>query len=153
MTQQRRAGTELIRLGDSGFVAAVPEDDLRGRGVYDSEGQRMGDVEELYIDRQQREVSFVEVGVGGFLGIGERRFLVPVEAVVEVAEDRITIDSGRTEKVSGPTPFDTRVAPPRADDGGDDYASLPYGDVEDRVDRLRRDRLASGYGRWPHGHQ
>jgi sporulation protein YlmC with PRC-barrel domain len=153
MTQQRRAGTELIRLGHSGFVAAVPEDDLRGRGVYDPEGQRMGDVEELYIDRQQREVRFVEVGVGGFLGIGERRFLVPVEAVVEVAEDRITIDSGRTEKVSGPAPFDTRVAPPRAGDGGDDYASLPYGDVEDRADRLRRDRLASGYGRWPHGQQ
>jgi len=72
---------------------------------------------------------------------------------VEVAEDLITIDSGRTEKVSGPTPFDTRVAPPRADDGGDDYASLPYCDVEDRADSLRRDRLASGYGRWPHGNQ
>jgi len=74
MTQQRRAGTQLIRLGHSGFVAAVPEVDLRGRGVYDPEGQRMGDVEELYIDRQQREVRFVEVGVGGS---GDRREALP----------------------------------------------------------------------------
>jgi sporulation protein YlmC with PRC-barrel domain len=152
MTQQRRAGTELVRLGDSDFVPFNPEDDVRGKGVYGQEGQRVGDVEELYIDRQEREVHFLEVGNGGFLGIGGRRFLVPVEAVVEVAEDRVTIEPGRTQKVDGPAPFDTRVAPPRSDGRRDDYASPPYGDAEDRADRLRRDRLASGYGRWPHGH-
>jgi hypothetical protein len=44
----------------------------------------MRSVEDLYIDRQEREVRFLEVGAGGFLGIGEGRFLVPVEAVTKV---------------------------------------------------------------------
>ena len=151
MTQQGRAGTELVRLSDSDFVPSKPEDDVRGRGVYDRKGHRMGDVEDLYFDRQKREARFLEVGTGGFLRIGGRRFLVPVEAVVEVAEGRVTIEPDRTQKVSGPAPFDARVAPPRSDGRRDDYASPLYGDAEDRADRLRRDRLASGYGRWPHG--
>jgi hypothetical protein len=45
------AGIGLVRLGDSDFVTANPEDYLRGKGVYDPHGQRMGCVEDLYIDR------------------------------------------------------------------------------------------------------
>jgi hypothetical protein len=51
-------------------------------------------------------------------------YLVPVEACVEVAEDRFTIELGRTEKVEGPVPFDTKVAPPRADEPRDDEVRL-----------------------------
>ncbi len=128
MTHPTRAGLGLIRLGDSDFVPANPEDDLCGKGVLDAEGQRLGKVEDLYVDRQEREVRFLEVGVGGVLGIGQKRFLVPVEAVTKVAEGWVTIEPGRTERVAGPAPFDTKVAPPPAEDrGSDGYASLPYG--------------------------
>jgi sporulation protein YlmC with PRC-barrel domain len=131
MTHQTRAGIGLIRLGDSGFVSANPEDDLCGKAVYDAEGQRIGSVSDLYIDRQEREVRFLEVGAGGFLGMGEKHFLVPVEAVVEVADDRVTIEPGRTEKVDGLAPFDTKVAPPPTD-----YASPPVGNAESPAERL-----------------
>src|SRR5829696_4265385 len=111
MMHPTRAGIGLIRLGDSDFVSANPDDDLRGKAVYDAQGQRIGSVSDLYIDRQDREVRYLEVGAG----IPEDRrknFLVPVETVTEVAEDRATIEPGRTEKVDGPVPFDTKVAPP-----------------------------------------
>jgi sporulation protein YlmC with PRC-barrel domain len=128
MTHPTRAGIGLIRLGDSDFVPANSEDDLCGKGVLDAQGQRIGKVEDLYIDRQEREVRFLEVGAGGFMGIGEKRFLVPVEAVTKVAEGWVTIEPGRTEKVAGPAPFDTKVAPPPAKDReSDEAASLPYG--------------------------
>jgi hypothetical protein len=81
-------------------------------------------VESLYIDWQVRAVRFQEVGAGSFLGIGEMPFLVPVEAVFEVAEDRFTIEPGRTEKLDGPAPFDTKVAPPRANEPRDDEVRL-----------------------------
>jgi sporulation protein YlmC with PRC-barrel domain len=136
MMHPTRAGIGLVRLGDSDFVSANPEDDLRGKDVYDAQGQRMGCVEDLYIERKEREVRFLEVGTGGFLGIGEKRFLVPVEAVVEVTEDRVTIEPDRTEKVDGLAPFDTKVAPPRADEPREDYASPPYGKAEGPADRL-----------------
>jgi sporulation protein YlmC with PRC-barrel domain len=132
MMHPTRAGIGLIRLGDSDFVAANPEDDVRGKAVYDAQGQRMGSVSDLYIDRKEREVRFLEVGTGGFMGIGEKNYLVPVEAVVEVAEDRVNIEPGRTEKVEGPAPFDTKVAPPPAAEErrAEDYAWLPYGKAE-----------------------
>ena len=131
MMHPTRAGIGLVRLGDSDFVPANPEDDLRGKAVYDAQGQRIGSVSDLYIDRQEREVRFLEVGAGGFLGMGEKHFLVPVEAVVEVADDRVTIEPDRTERVAGPSPFDTKVAPPTAvDRRSDDHASLPFGNAE-----------------------
>jgi sporulation protein YlmC with PRC-barrel domain len=148
MMHPTRAEMGLVRLGDSDFVSANPEDDLRGKDVYAAEGQRAGSVEDLYIDRKEREVRFLEVGAGGFLGIGEKRFLVPVEAVVEVAEEWVAIEPGRTERVEGPAPFDTRVAPPPAaeDRRAEDYASPPYGDTTTTA----RDRLdMGGYG--PYG--
>ena len=155
-----QAGIGLVRLGDSDFVPANPEDDLRGKYVYVVDRKVIGSVEDLYIDRQEREVRFLEVGAGGLLGIGKKRFLVPVEAVVEVAAGLVTIEPGRTEKVEGPAPFDTKVAPPRADEPPEDYASPPYGNAESPDDRLEatlRDihqrtsgDHVGGYG--PYGH-
>jgi sporulation protein YlmC with PRC-barrel domain len=147
MRYPTRAGIGLVRLGDSDFVPANPEDDLRRKDAYDAQGQRIGSVEDLYIDRKEREVRFLEVGAGGFLGIGQKRFLVPVEAVTQVTEDRVTIEPARTQKVEGPAPFDTKLAPPpaAADRRADDYASPPYGDTGRTADCLDM----GGYG--PYG--
>jgi sporulation protein YlmC with PRC-barrel domain len=135
MMHPTHAGIGLIRLGDSDYVPANPEDDLRGKGVLDKEGQRIGRVEDLYIDRREREVRFLEVGAGGVLGIGQKRFLMPVEAVTKVSEGWVTIEPGRTERVAGPAPCDTKVAPPSAEDrGSGDYASLPFGNAEGTAD-------------------
>ena len=137
MMHPTQAGIGLIRLGDSDFVPANPEDDLRAKDVYDAEGKRIGRVEDLYIERKEREVRFLEVGSGGILGIGKKHFLVPVEAVVKVAEGWVAIEPGRTEKVQGPDPFDTKVAPPPAakDRRAEDYASPPHGNAHDAAGR------------------
>ena len=150
MMNPTRSGIGLIRLGDSDFVPANPENDVRGKDVYDAEGQRIGNLEDLYIDQQEREIRFLEVGAGGFLKLGEKRFLVPVEAVTRVAEDRVTIEPDRTEKVEGPAPFDTKVVPPHADKRREDYASLPYSNAEEIADRLRSEHSYLPYGRWPY---
>ena len=137
MKQPTQARIGLIRLGESGFVPQNLEDDLRGKDVYDQEGQRVGSVDDLYIDRQEREVRFLEVGAGGILGIGQKRFLVPVEAVVKVSEGWVAIEPGRKERVEGPAPFDTRVAPPRVAEErrAEDRASPPYGNADDDAER------------------
>ncbi len=36
------------------------------------------------------------------------------EAITQVAEERVTTEPGRTERVDEPAAFDTKVAPPRA---------------------------------------
>ncbi len=91
-----------------------PEQDIRGLDVYDDEGNQIGIVEDLYVDREERKVRFLDVGAGGFLGIGEKHFMIPVEAVTDVGDDGVTIEQG-AEKVMGSPPFDTDVVPPTTD--------------------------------------
>ena len=68
MTHPASTRVGLVRLSDSDFVPQNPEDDLRGKDVYDAQGQRIGSVEDLYIERKEREVRFLEVGAGGSSG-------------------------------------------------------------------------------------
>ena len=64
MMHPTRAGIGLVRLGDSDFVSANPENDLCGKDVYDAEGQRTGSVGDLYRSedpaRPQLDVGLVE---------------------------------------------------------------------------------------------
>ncbi len=36
----------------------------------------------IYVDTGERKVRFLDAGAGGFLGIGEKHFMIPVEAVL-----------------------------------------------------------------------
>lgn len=104
---------QLVKLSDSDFRLEAPEQDVRGLDVYDRDGREIGSVEDLYVDTEERKVRFLDVGARGFLGIGEKQFMIPVEAVADVSKDGVTIEHGR-EKVTGSPPFDTDVVPPTA---------------------------------------
>ncbi len=113
MTEKRTrsASPGLVRLNNSELVLEDRTQDVRGMDVYDDDGDRIGRVEDLYADTQERKVRFLDVSAGGFLGLGGKRFLVPVEAVGEVREDGgVVVGQGRG-KVADSPPFDTRVVP------------------------------------------
>ena len=58
------------------------------------------------------------------------------EAVTQVAEDQVTIEPGRTERVDGSASFDTKVAPPCADEPCDeDLRLVPIKSVIDLLQR------------------
>jgi sporulation protein YlmC with PRC-barrel domain len=91
----------LIRLIDTEQTVADPAADVRGRKAFDSNGEDVGTVEDLLIDDEENKVRFLRIGSGGFLGIGRDHFLVPVEAIESVEQDRVTIsrDRGRLSDV------------------------------------------------------
>jgi sporulation protein YlmC with PRC-barrel domain len=122
---ERTGQQELVRLSDTDFRLEAPEQDIRGLDVYDNEGNKIGDVKDLYVDEAERKVRFLDVGAGGFLGIGEKHFMIPVEAVTDVGEDRVTIEQD-TEKVTSSPPFDTDVVPPAADYQREVYSYYGY---------------------------
>jgi sporulation protein YlmC with PRC-barrel domain len=70
--------------------------------VLDRAGEEIGKVEDLLIDEQERKVRFLDVGSGGFLGIGETKFLLPVEAVTRIAEDSIEVNQSRERVAAAP---------------------------------------------------
>ena len=73
--------------------------------VKDKDGQDLGKIEGLMIDDVEHKVRFIEVATGGFLGLGERKSFIPVEAITRIAADDVHIDSTR-EHVAGAPPYD-----------------------------------------------
>jgi sporulation protein YlmC with PRC-barrel domain len=96
------AAHTLVRLADVGLELADPADDVRGRKVVDRNGDKVGKVDGLIIDEGERRVRFLEVGSGSFLGLGEKRQLVPVEAITRLDEDVVHISPERTRVAGGP---------------------------------------------------
>jgi sporulation protein YlmC with PRC-barrel domain len=128
MTERRARGTgpDLVRLSDSGLALEDLTQDVRGLDVYDEDGDQIGTVEDLYADTEEGKVRFLDVGAGGFMGLGEKHFLVPVEAVSEVREDRVVVDQKRQRVAQSPL-FDADVVPQPAyqDELYEYYGYLP----------------------------
>jgi uncharacterized protein YrrD len=113
MTERMTRSTSqpgLVRLSDSGLVLEDRTQEVRSLDVYDRDGDQIGRVEDLYADAEMGKVRFLEVSAGAFLGLGGKRFLVPVEAVGEVREDGVVVDQSRG-KVADSPPFDAGVVP------------------------------------------
>src|SRR5918998_6365251 len=129
MTERRARGTgpDLVRLSDSGLALEDLAQDVRGLDVYDEDGDQIGTVEDLYADAEEGKVRFLEVSAGGFLGLGEKHFLVPVETVSEVREDRVVVAQKRQRVAQSPL-FDADVVPQPAyqDELYEYYGYPPY---------------------------
>ena len=65
-----------------------------------------------------------------------RKDVYDAEADAQVAEDRVTIEPSRSERVDGPASFDTKVAPPRSDEWRDDELRLVP--IKTVIDLLQR---------------
>jgi sporulation protein YlmC with PRC-barrel domain len=98
--QQR---SNLTKLSEADLPLEEPWQDIRGLEVYDVNGEQIGSVEDLYVDRDSRLPRFLEVSAGGFLGIGKKHFLIPIEEVSrEMGEDRVTVNQPRDKVVESP---------------------------------------------------
>jgi sporulation protein YlmC with PRC-barrel domain len=96
----------LVNLNDTNVHLDEPWQDLRSHDVYDINDDQIGSVEDVYVDREQREARLLDVSAGGMLGIGKKHFLVPVEEVKrDVNEERITVEYPK-EKVMESPEFD-----------------------------------------------
>ena len=98
----------LIDLNDTDLHLDEPWQDLRGLDVNDD---KIGSVEDVYVDRKQRQARLLDVSAGGVLGIGKKHFLVPVEDVKrDLDGDRLTVEHPK-EKVTESPEFDPDDGP------------------------------------------
>ena len=101
----------LVKMSNADFQLDETWQDIRGLDVYDLDGVQAGSVEELYVEPDSRFPRFLVVSAGGFLGVGKKRFLVPIEEVSrDMTQERVTVNSG-SDKVVGSPNFDTDGAP------------------------------------------
>jgi sporulation protein YlmC with PRC-barrel domain len=78
-------------------------------GYIDSEqnGEEIGKVDDLLVDQREKKVRFIEISSGGVLGIGDRKFLMPVDAITEIDDQKVTVGQNR-QKITGAPPYDPR---------------------------------------------
>jgi sporulation protein YlmC with PRC-barrel domain len=99
----------LVKLRDSDLPRDATAKALLDGDVYDRDGEKIGTVKDLYVDEEE-EVRFLDVGTGGFLGLGEKHLMVPMEAVTDMSGGGVTIEQSR-EKVEGSPDLDTKGVP------------------------------------------
>ncbi len=92
----------LYTLGDRGQTVKGSANDVRGREVKDKDGVGIGKVADLLVDDREEKVRFLLVEHGGFLGFGEKKTLIPVDAVTKITEDEVIIDQSGERVAAAP---------------------------------------------------
>jgi hypothetical protein len=107
-----------------------PQHELRQRGVFDSGARLIGHVENIYVD-EEGTFRFLDVAMGGFMGLAKKHHLVPVEAIAEEEPgSSITLTVDRQTVQSTPALGDPHTAP------------------EEGLQRAARESGAKNGGRW-----
>jgi len=114
---------KLVKLGETEFTVADHAEDIRGRDVLDSSGEKFGEVKALMIDETEMKVRFMEVGSGGILGIGEKTFLLPVDAITRIDSDHVHVNQS-SQQVSGAPAYDPELVSEQ--DYNDSYGHYGY---------------------------
>lgn len=77
-----------------------------GDEVRNSRGENLGEVEELMFDLDKGRIAYAVLSFGGFLGMGDKLFAIPWEALaVDTENERIVLDVEK-EKLENAPGFD-----------------------------------------------
>jgi sporulation protein YlmC with PRC-barrel domain len=65
----------------SGHTSAIRAKKVLGTNVTDRSGKKIGEVEDVVLDKESNSILFAVIGFGGFLGIAEKYHPVPWAAL------------------------------------------------------------------------
>ena len=99
-----------VPAGNIEFLASMPGDTsslsiFRNRAVYNTAGESIGDINDLLLGPDGKITTLV-VGVGGFLGMGEKNVAVPFEQLEVVQRDGtwfLTLNTNKEALAAAPT--------------------------------------------------
>jgi sporulation protein YlmC with PRC-barrel domain len=90
-------------------------DTLVGNSVFNTDDVSVGDIKEIMLDMRTGRVSYAVLSFGGFLGMGEKLFAVPWEALkLDTENKRFELNVGKDRLEAAPG-FDKNKWPDMAD--------------------------------------
>ena len=125
MTQMDQSAS-LRSISDDKLETSDPAEDVRGRRVVDKTGEDIGHVDDLLVDDREHKVRFFRVAAGGFLGLGEAKFLIPVDAITKIDDKTVHVDQTRDHVASGPRYDPTLIDEPYLNSVYGHYGYGPY---------------------------
>jgi len=102
-------------------------DTLQGDSVVNSQGEDLGNIEDIMIDVQRGRIAYAVLSTGGFLGIGDKLFAIPWSALTLDADRKcfvLNVDKQQLENAPG---FDKDHWPSMADTGWATQVHTYYG--------------------------
>ncbi len=90
----------------------VSSEDVEGTSVYDPNGNKIGQIDHLMIDKVSGQVRYAVMSFGGFLGLGHSHYPMPWNA--------ISYDTAKEGFVANVTEQQLRDAPEFSDDSWGD---------------------------------
>ena len=113
---------------------------LKGTTIVNLDGENLGDLEEIMLHADSGDVAYAVVSFGGFLGMGDKHFAVPWEALhVDTVEHRIVLDIDR-ERLENAPGFDKDNWPTTADSDWMNDLHRHYGSTYQPRNAHQRDR-------------
>lgn len=86
---------------DDGLISAAR---VEGTSVYNAEGEKLGSVDSIMIDKMSGEVAYVVMSFGGFLGIGEKYHILPWDTLeYDTGVDGYRVHLDRDQLSGGPS--------------------------------------------------
>jgi sporulation protein YlmC with PRC-barrel domain len=86
-----------------GHTQAIRAKKVIGTNVKDTSGKKIGEVEDVMLDKTSNAIMFAVVGFGGFLGMAEKYHPIPWSALkYDDAEDSYIVDYTREELEAAP---------------------------------------------------
>ncbi len=88
-----------VPAGQGQLMTQMPPDMMRGSqltrlDVYGSDNQRIGGIDEVIVDRQGK-IHAIVVGIGGFLGIGQKDVAIPFDQVQWMTNQEVQAQSNQ----------------------------------------------------------
>lgn len=132
---------------------------MKGEKVINLNGDDLGKIEDVMIDQEEGKIAYVVIKFGGFLGIGDKEFAIPWEALTGGqggSPFTLKINREVLEKAEG---FDTGKLPSSREQLSKTYnyyGNKPYWETgelrrtdkerpeeteKERMDRIERERL------------
>ena len=112
--------TNLLRDAGSGEQGPGPDlmgaDTLIGNDVYNHNEEDLGDIKEIMLDVRSGRVSYAVLSFGGFLGMGEKLFAVPWNALTLDTVNKRFVLNVEKERLENAPGFDKDSWPNMADE-------------------------------------
>ncbi|MFN3596955.1 MAG: PRC-barrel domain-containing protein [Rubricoccaceae bacterium] len=76
---------------------------ITGNSVVNPQGESLGDIKDLMIDVSDGRVVYAVLSFGGFLGLGDKLFAVPLNALqLDTERERFVLDVSREQLENAP---------------------------------------------------
>ena len=87
----------------TGHTAAIRAKKVHGTEVTDRSGRKIGEIEDLVLDKLSNNIMFAVVSFGGFLGIGEKYHPIPWSSLkYDKSSDSYVVDFTKEQLEAAP---------------------------------------------------